>query len=109
IAVTPGNMFPLLAQENGAALIIVNHHPTPLDPYADHLIHDRNIKELLTEWNALLSLLRIEAGMISMFPPLFFSLTPLDLLQTLGRGFVETVQLTLQSLVVSFPRHSPQR
>ena len=54
LSVTPANMLPMLAKENGARLVIVNREPTPLDPYADYLVHDRNIKEVLTEWNALL-------------------------------------------------------
>lgn len=54
LTVTPANMFPMLAYENGAKLIIVNHDPTPFDTYADLVIQDRSIKDVLTEVNALL-------------------------------------------------------
>lgn len=47
LSVSPANMFPLQAKENGAKLVIVNREPTQLDHYADHLIQDQSIKELL--------------------------------------------------------------
>ncbi|HLS34692.1 MAG TPA: NAD-dependent deacylase [Bacillota bacterium] len=49
LSVSPANMFPLLAKENGAYLIIINREPTELDMYADRTIHNRNIKEVLME------------------------------------------------------------
>lgn len=49
LSVSPANMFPIQAKENGAKLVIVNREPTELDLYADHLIHNRNIKEILIE------------------------------------------------------------
>lgn len=51
LSVTPANMFPMLASDNGAKLVIVNREPTPLDQYADYVVQDRNIKEVLTEMN----------------------------------------------------------
>jgi NAD-dependent deacetylase len=47
LTVTPANQFPMLAKENGAKLVIVNQEPTPLDMYADLVIQDRKIGELL--------------------------------------------------------------
>lgn len=52
LSVTPANMFPLQAKENGAKLVIINREPTQFDMYADHLVQNRNIKEVLTEMNA---------------------------------------------------------
>lgn len=49
LTVTPANQFPLLAKEQGAKLVIVNLEPTLFDPYADLVIHDRKIGEVLTE------------------------------------------------------------
>lgn len=49
LSVTPANMFPLEAKENGAKLVIINREPTQFDVYADHVIQDRNIKEVLIE------------------------------------------------------------
>lgn len=54
LTVTPANMFPLQAKENGAKLVIVNHDPTPYDMYADIVIQDRSIKEVLVEVNQLI-------------------------------------------------------
>lgn len=48
LTVTPANMFPVLAKENGAKLVIVNHDATPLDRMADLVIQDQQIGELLT-------------------------------------------------------------
>lgn len=47
LTVTPANMFPLIATERGAKLIIVNREPTPMDMYADFIVHDKSIKEFL--------------------------------------------------------------
>lgn len=49
LTVTPANQFPLLAKENGTKLVIVNQEPTPLDMYADLVIQDKKIGELLKE------------------------------------------------------------
>lgn len=49
LTVTPANQFPLLAKENGAKLVIVNQESTPLDIYADLVIQDKKIGELLKE------------------------------------------------------------
>lgn len=51
LSVTPANMFPLQAKENNAKLIIINREPTELNRYADKVIHNRNIKEVLIEIN----------------------------------------------------------
>lgn len=49
LTVSPANMFPLVAKENGAKLIIVNREPTDFDHYADLIIQDKSIKQLLVE------------------------------------------------------------
>ncbi|WP_121604074.1 NAD-dependent protein deacylase [Virgibacillus sp. Bac332] len=49
LSVTPANQFPLIAKEGGARLVIINHEPTALDAYADMLIHNRQIGDVLTE------------------------------------------------------------
>jgi len=51
LTVTPANQFPLLAKEHGAKLVIVNLEPTEFDGYADLVINDRKIGELLIEIN----------------------------------------------------------
>lgn len=56
LSVTPANMFPLEAKENGAKLIIINREPTQFDVYADHVVQDRNIKEILIEMDQLYKL-----------------------------------------------------
>lgn len=55
LSVTPANMFPMLAKENGAKLIIINRDPTELDMFADRVIQDRNIKEVLVTMNRLMN------------------------------------------------------
>ena len=40
LVVTPANTFPLLARQNGAALVIVNRDPTEYDVIADLALHD---------------------------------------------------------------------
>lgn len=55
LSVSPANQFPLIAKENGARLIIVNREPTPFDDYADEVIHDRNIGDVLEEWDKALA------------------------------------------------------
>lgn len=47
LTVSPANLFPLLAKENQAKLIIINHDPTEYDIYADVLIQDQSIREVL--------------------------------------------------------------
>ncbi len=49
LTVTPANQFPMLAKENGAKLVIVNQDDTPFDRYADLMIQDKKIGELLRE------------------------------------------------------------
>lgn len=49
LTVSPANMFPLIAKEGGAKLVIVNREPTDYDQYADLVINDKNIKEVLME------------------------------------------------------------
>ncbi|HEY8615162.1 Sir2 family NAD-dependent protein deacetylase [Phenylobacterium sp.] len=40
LVVYPAAGFPQLAKQNGAALAIVNREPTPIDGYADLVLHD---------------------------------------------------------------------
>lgn len=47
LSVTPANMFPVIAKENGAKLVIINREPTPYDSFADKVIHDQSIREAL--------------------------------------------------------------
>src|SRR5690625_3833133 len=47
LTVSPANMFPLVAKDNGAKLVIINREPTDFDMYADATIHDKSIKEAL--------------------------------------------------------------
>lgn len=49
LTVTPANQFPLIAKQNGAKLVIVNMEPTDFDIYADEVIHNRKIGEVLEE------------------------------------------------------------
>lgn len=51
LSVTPANQFPLIAKESGAKLVIVNQEKTEMDLYADQVINDRKIGELLQELN----------------------------------------------------------
>ncbi|MBF6634800.1 MAG: NAD-dependent protein deacylase, partial [Planococcus sp. (in: Bacteria)] len=51
LSVTPANQFPLIAKEHGAKLVIVNQEATPLDGYADLVINNRQIGDVLDEWN----------------------------------------------------------
>jgi NAD-dependent deacetylase len=48
LVVHPAAGFPAIAKRNGAMLAIVNREPTPLDPYADLVLHDE-IGPALTE------------------------------------------------------------
>lgn len=49
LTVSPANVFPLIAKDHGAKLIIVNREPTDFDLFADHVISDKSINELLVE------------------------------------------------------------
>lgn len=49
LTVSPANMFPLVAKESGAKLVIVNREPTDYDMYADVVIQDKGIKDVLVE------------------------------------------------------------
>lgn len=51
LSVSPANMFPLVAKENGAKLVIINREPTDYDMYADVVIQDKGIKDVLVEIN----------------------------------------------------------
>lgn len=49
LSVSPANMFPLIAKEHGSKLVIVNREPTEYDRFADVVIQDKSIKEVLIE------------------------------------------------------------
>lgn len=49
LTITPANMFPMIAKEHGAKVVIVNREDTPMDFYADYIIQDKSIKEFLLE------------------------------------------------------------
>lgn len=53
LSVSPANQFPLIAKEHGAKLVIVNQEATPLDGYADVVINNRQIGDVLEEWHRL--------------------------------------------------------
>lgn len=56
LTVSPANMFPIQAVQNGAKLVIINHDPTPFDSDAVHVIQDQSIKDvLMTARTSLLS------------------------------------------------------
>ena len=55
LSVTPANMFPMLAEQNGASLVIVNREPTPYDSYAECVIQDKGIRDVLIELNQMLN------------------------------------------------------
>lgn len=46
LLVSPANLFPQMAKQAGAKLVIVNHDPTPLDPIAD-LVLRQSIRDVL--------------------------------------------------------------
>ena len=50
LSVTPANQFPLIAKEHGAKLVIVNQEATALDGDADLVINNRQIGDVLAEW-----------------------------------------------------------
>lgn len=47
LTVSPANMFPLTARNNGAKLVIINRDPTDFDSFAELVIQDLSIKEAL--------------------------------------------------------------
>lgn len=47
LTVSPANMFPLVAKESGAKLVIINRESTDYDLHADATIQDMSIKEAL--------------------------------------------------------------
>lgn len=49
LTVSPANFFPIEAKQNGAKLVIVNMEPTDYDHFADLVINDRKIGDLLQE------------------------------------------------------------
>lgn len=49
LTVTPANQFPLIAKESGSKLVIVNQDTTPFDMYADLVINNKKIGEVLKE------------------------------------------------------------
>lgn len=49
LSVTPANQFPLIAKDSGAKLVIINREETSLDYYADLVIHNRDIGDILKE------------------------------------------------------------
>ncbi|TLS36996.1 NAD-dependent deacylase [Pseudalkalibacillus caeni] len=51
LQVAPANLFPQIAKQNGAKLVIVNIEQTPLDDIADLVINKRKIGEVLKEVN----------------------------------------------------------
>lgn len=52
LTVSPANQFPLLAKDYGAKLMIINMEPTHFDHYADIVINDRKIGDVLSEIDA---------------------------------------------------------
>lgn len=51
LQVSPANQLPLIAKRNGSKLVIVNMEPTELDEWADIVIHERKIGDVLQEIN----------------------------------------------------------
>ena len=49
LTVTPANQFPLIAKQKGAKLVIVNMESTDFDIYADLVINNRKIGDVLRE------------------------------------------------------------
>jgi NAD-dependent deacetylase len=47
LVVSPANSYPIIAKENGARLVIVNHDPTPLDSFADLVVNNQKIGDFL--------------------------------------------------------------
>lgn len=53
LQVSPANSLPVIAKRAGAALVICNHDPTPLDPMADYTTNE-GIADFLAALDALL-------------------------------------------------------
>ncbi len=49
LSVTPANQFPLIAKDNGAKLVIINKEKTDFDRFADLVINDKKIGDVLQE------------------------------------------------------------
>jgi NAD-dependent deacetylase len=49
LSVTPANQFPLIAKDNGAKLVIINEEKTNFDRFADLVINDKKIGDVLQE------------------------------------------------------------
>ncbi|UFJ39253.1 NAD-dependent deacylase [Brevibacillus humidisoli] len=47
LQVSPANLYPQIAKQNGARLVIVNMEPTELDDLADQVVHDCKIGDWL--------------------------------------------------------------
>lgn len=54
LSVSPANMFPLIAKQNGAKMAIINREPTDFDSIFDISIRDLSIKEALTKIDKLI-------------------------------------------------------
>lgn len=52
LTVSPANQFPLLAKQNGAKLLIINMDKTDYDQYADVVINDEKIGDVLAQLDA---------------------------------------------------------
>src|SRR5699024_10303863 len=55
LTVSPASMFPLMARERVSKFIIINMEPTPYDKFADLIIQDKSIKEVLEQKDQSLS------------------------------------------------------
>lgn len=49
LSVTPANQFPLIAKDNGAKLVIINQEKTDFYRFADLVIDDKKIGDVLQE------------------------------------------------------------
>jgi NAD-dependent deacetylase len=47
--VTPSNKIPLIAKDNSAKLVIINKAKTDFDRFADHVINDKKIGDVIQE------------------------------------------------------------
>lgn len=54
LSVSPANMFPLIAKQSGATLVIVNRENTPYDAHADKIVQDQSIRKALMALDQLL-------------------------------------------------------
>lgn len=55
LTVTPANQFPLIAKDEGAKLVIINLEPTQFDRFADLVINEQKIGDVLNEINSQLN------------------------------------------------------